>query len=497
MAEPIDTKGSWWQTLALMLRISIEADRLRSALAVLTAVAQMASAPLLAIGLRRLADGIAAASTNDALRGAVTMLAVLAVQRLATHASFNVRVRLKEHTQLHLDAVIMAMTAGIPGLEHHERADYLDEVELIRAERSYLANPFNPISWSVASTVQIATVLALLSGISPWLALLPLAGIPTAIVTARLESGAIDLRERHAEPSRRQRHLLELATEVPAAKEVRLSRLGATLLARRRAGFDALEADEVAFARHKAGWTALGVACFASGYAAAVAVAVHLAEQGRIAVGGVVLVLSLGAQIDGQVAEMAENLAWFQRTHRAVQRLGWFQAHAEAAARAVAPLEPVAVPDRIERALTFEGLSFTYPGTDRPVLAGVDLTIPAGTTVAIVGENGAASTSRPPARSASTASRSRRSTSPSGVVTSPPASRTSPASSSSPVRSSASATSTRGWTTRRSSPRWTAPRRHRWSRPSPTPSTPSWDASSRAASTCRSGSGRSWQWVGR
>ncbi len=34
-------------------------------------------------------------------------------------------------------------------------------------------------------------------------------------------------------------------------------------------------------------------------------------------------------------------------------------------------------------------MAFTYPGTDRAVLSGVNLILPAGTTVAIVGENGA------------------------------------------------------------------------------------------------------------
>ena len=37
----------------------------------------------------------------------------------------------------------------------------------------------------------------------------------------------------------------------------------------------------------------------------------------------------------------------------------------------------------------FDDVSFTYPGTDRPVLRDVAFTIPAGTVVAVVGENGA------------------------------------------------------------------------------------------------------------
>ena len=49
-------------------------------------------------------------------------------------------------------------------------------------------------------------------------------------------------------------------------------------------------------------------------------------------------------------------------------------------------------PERITEAITFEHVSFTYPGTDREVLSDVDLRLPAGTVVAVVGENGAGKT---------------------------------------------------------------------------------------------------------
>ena len=42
--------------------------------------------------------------------------------------------------------------------------------------------------------------------------------------------------------------------------------------------------------------------------------------------------------------------------------------------------------------IRFEGVGFAYPGTDRAVLDGFDLTIPAGRSLAIVGQNGAGKT---------------------------------------------------------------------------------------------------------
>jgi ATP-binding cassette subfamily B protein len=48
--------------------------------------------------------------------------------------------------------------------------------------------------------------------------------------------------------------------------------------------------------------------------------------------------------------------------------------------------------DRPRREIRFEGVSFAYPGGERPVLDGLDLTIAAGRSLAIVGLNGAGKT---------------------------------------------------------------------------------------------------------
>lgn len=53
------------------------------------------------------------------------------------------------------------------------------------------------------------------------------------------------------------------------------------------------------------------------------------------------------------------------------------------------PPSPHPVGERIEGGIRFEGVTFRYPGAERPVLEDFDLFIPAGQTVALVGENGA------------------------------------------------------------------------------------------------------------
>jgi ATP-binding cassette subfamily B protein len=57
------------------------------------------------------------------------------------------------------------------------------------------------------------------------------------------------------------------------------------------------------------------------------------------------------------------------------------------------PTDPVHVDlSQITGHVRFEDVSFTYPGSDRAALAGIDLDIPAGTTLALVGETGSGKT---------------------------------------------------------------------------------------------------------
>ena len=57
------------------------------------------------------------------------------------------------------------------------------------------------------------------------------------------------------------------------------------------------------------------------------------------------------------------------------------------------PAHPVSVdPARVAGHVRFEGVGFTYPGADRPALAGIDLDVPAGSTLALVGETGSGKT---------------------------------------------------------------------------------------------------------
>ncbi len=57
------------------------------------------------------------------------------------------------------------------------------------------------------------------------------------------------------------------------------------------------------------------------------------------------------------------------------------------------PAHPVEIdPARVTGHVRFEDVSFAYPGADRPAVAGINLDVPAGSTLALVGETGSGKT---------------------------------------------------------------------------------------------------------
>ncbi len=380
------------RSLVLMVTISFHADASRSVAAVLTAVGQMASLPFLAIGLKTFTDGIVGGNLARALVGVAVVLGCTLVNRLCGHASLNVRMRLRENTQLYLDSRLMGLTAGIPGMEHHERPEFLDQLELIRTERNYLANPFNPISWTFASIVQGISMIGLLASVHPSLALLPLLGIPSAWASGTGQQRLVQLVDRQSERNRVLRHFYDLTTKTEPAKEIRVFGVAQELLRRRRMLFDELEAEWQGLVKRQVISTTCAWLVFAAGYVAAISWTASRVRLGDATVGDIVLVLAIGSQFDRQLTELGDNVAWFVRTHRAVRRLRWLTDYATQKHATLTPDHAKAVPERMRDGIRLENLSFCYPGTEAPVLRDVSLELPAGSTVAIVGENGAGKT---------------------------------------------------------------------------------------------------------
>jgi ATP-binding cassette subfamily B protein len=128
---------------------------------------------------------------------------------------------------------------------------------------------------------------------------------------------------------------------------------------------------------------------FAAGYALSIAYVASLAASGRATTGDVLLIAVLATQVLNWVSQSAETIQFTLRTLTAVSRFLYLL---DAARPPRHRLTGSAAPGELQRGIHVSGLSFRYDGQSNDVLSDLELDLPAGSTVALVGDNGAGKT---------------------------------------------------------------------------------------------------------
>jgi ABC-type multidrug transport system fused ATPase/permease subunit len=384
-------RGDLLRALGLLARMSFRADPRTATLVSVCAAVDYATGALVALALKGAADAAAGRDLGGALAAAAGMVATLTAARVANLWGFAAQLRLGQQTGLRMQTHLAHLTAEVPTIEHFERPDYLRELELLRADGDVMTGALSAAVTQIGAVVQLGVTTALLAAVHPLLALLPLFGLPSLMTSARAQRIRVGMREAIQEQRRREWHCIELACTAAPGKELRVFGLGDELLDRHRRARAEADRIEDGGSRRAALVAASGSLVFAVGLVAATAFVADRAAQGLATVGQVVLTLTLAAQVNGQVAGLAGRVSWALDRLKTASRYLWLTEYAAAASRpGGAPAPP---PDRLSRGITLEHVAFVYPGTDAVVLDGVSAHLPAGATVALVGENGAGKTS--------------------------------------------------------------------------------------------------------
>ena len=193
------------------------------------------------------------------------------------------------------------------------------------------------------------------------------------------------------ERTRRSHYFRRFALDHKSAAEIRTFGLGPWLVGRFDDGWQAgmVETWRVRLGTGRLLIPLLGLV--AGGNLAAISFLAWAAYQGRIAPPQVAVVAT---SLIG-MTQLALPQHWTESLLRGATRLPALFAIEAVAAREIArvtPLHPIPVVGHPAREVRFEGVTFSYPGRNAPILKDLDLTIPAGTSVAIVGINGAGKT---------------------------------------------------------------------------------------------------------
>jgi ATP-binding cassette subfamily B protein len=347
-----------------------------------------ASAPLTPLVLKRVTDSVVAHDASAAMRAAALLPLLALFMAIGDHLLHVLFVEVADQNVINLTDDVAEIAHGPTGIAHLERVDYADELELIRNEGQWRYMSVRSAVVAVGVAVQLTLTVLLLARLQPILLLLLLFAIPPLVGTRWAWKRFGDAWKANADKMRRATHYADLALRADAAKEVRLFGLQDEVT--RRLGAARTELRGIVFRVELAGVLsqAAGFLVFALGYVGALLIVVRGAVEGAHSTGDVVLAVSLAAQTNLLVSGVVSAMQRLQRASAAADRMRSMRKLLEELyPQRAASFTPA--PERIEQGIRIDDLDFRYPATDHDVLTGVDLDLPAGSTVAFVGENGA------------------------------------------------------------------------------------------------------------
>ncbi|MEU1840737.1 ABC transporter ATP-binding protein [Micromonospora chersina] len=238
----------------------------------------------------------------------------------------------------------------------------------------------------VQSVVAIGGFLGVLLALSPLTGLLVLlAALPTLWMQLRLNRAraAMVLRLEHFQ--RRDLFFAQLITGVPAAKEVRLFGLGRFFGERMLDELHGMHRVERRLDARETRAQALLALLGAVVAGVGVVWVVSRAATGRVGVGDVALFLAAVPGVQGALGALVGQVG---AVHQALLLFDHYDEVIRAESDLPVPAAPRAVPP-LRHGIELRDVWFRYSPEHPWVLRGVDLTLPAGATTALVGLNGA------------------------------------------------------------------------------------------------------------
>jgi len=274
-------------------------------------------------------------------------------------------------------------------LQHFEDSEFYDK--LTRARREASSRPLSLVMRTfglLQNTISLLSFAALLVHFSPWsVVVLLLAGVPSFIAEAKFSGDAFRLFRWRSPETRMQMYLETVLAREDNAKEVRLFGLGARFLQRYRDIFLRLYGQDRALSIRRDSWGfLLGLLTTITLYGAYAWIALA-AVHGEITLGRMTMYLLLFRQGQAAVAAMLSAVGGMYEDNLYLSTLYEYLDTPVATPPGNAQRGP-----RPAEGISFEHVSFAYPGATEPTLHDINLKLPPGSSLALVGENGSGKT---------------------------------------------------------------------------------------------------------
>ena len=400
MAVPLAERLERWRSF-LSLAAQAGRGRLAAFGALVVAAGLLPIAVILLTG--RLAALIPAVVDGRADERAVVavlaaLVACLAALALATAALGQTARVLNHGFALAVHRAVARVTLGTPGvapLEDPAVADRLQGVEDAE-RRNVLRAAMESLSGLATARLRGAAACVVLLGFHWWAPLLLAAAwyLTNRAYLKATEKGVTVTMGDGAGRLRRAEYLRSLAVGAPAAKEVRVFGLGDWLVGRYRdAWMDALRVMWDARRVNRSN-TAAAAAALALSHAAVLGALAAAAARGEVGVAAL-LVFAQAVLATSDLGAVGDPQWYLAQTLALAGRVSELQRAFPPAAAAPSESSPAKSAAEMDDgrggpvAVRLEEVGFTYRGREAPTLDGLSLQIPAGQSLAIVGENGA------------------------------------------------------------------------------------------------------------
>ncbi|MBZ0329217.1 ABC transporter ATP-binding protein/permease [Halomonas sp. ANAO-440] len=277
-------------------------------------------------------------------------------------------------------------------LAFYESPKYHDTLE--RARQSGNQRPAQVVSNLMMlskNSLMLAAVVVLIVTIN-WLLLpvLLIAIVPALLVRIYFTRYLYQWQRRRTQMERRAGYLDWLMTSDINAKELRLNQLGDYLRNQYSKLRGTIRREKLAITKRRT-MVELVVATIASvAFFGSLGFLAWQTAEGRNSVGDLVLFLLIFQRAQSMGQELVQQLSKLYEDHLYIGLLFEFLDIRPSIAE---PEQPVQVPSKPSKGVSFENVGFSYPGTDIPVLRDINLTIRPGQIVALVGANGSGKTS--------------------------------------------------------------------------------------------------------
>ena len=283
----------------------------------------------------------------------------------------------------------MLDVTGRVSLEFFESPRFFEQLK--RVELNSIARP---VTVTTAIFVLLGGILGAAGLFIALLAIEPLvvpllfvAGVPAVLLTRRAARTEFDFAVRYTPTARVRDYLRTLLTGREAAKEVRAFSAEPALRTRHDVASRRVLDGVHSQVRRRQRYAVAVVVCSAVVLAATLGLLLYFVTTRRVSVAGagtaVVAVRLLSSRLDqlvGSIGTLFESSVFLEDLARFLAL----------SVEADSPGTGTPAPHRHE--IVLSGVSYTYPGSDRPAVDQVDLRIGAGEVIALVGENGSGKT---------------------------------------------------------------------------------------------------------